>query len=524
MNKKDALFELIHSLNMNEKRYFSLFASRHTIGDKNNYLRLFEVLNKQKEYNDKPLLHLFHKGSTFPEGRTFAVKNLQFNKQYLYKLILKSLASCYAENTVKRKLRSSLNQMEILMERGLYEQCEKLIAKTKELAKKYEHQATLLELVSIEMEVKHLQSYYEKEEHAIAVMQQKAMQEVEIYRNEIAYSFLSLQMTMNITAQGYIRTASDLSAYQGIIERMEKDKPLSYRAKLHFYFCQVIHYAVKEEYEKGYEIAVKAVKFMEEHSHHIAEAPSVYALALSNLSSIQLSLGKYKEMRQSIQKLKEVSLLTDKKHIRLKMQIFYSASIMELSLYCVTGEFEKAVAAISSLEEEMNSYQVNTLYQQKKMLLNYGIAHSFLGNGNYSAANKYINEIINDTDSSKTNFGCFARIMSLIIHFELNNQDLLEYTVKSTHRFLYKKERLYKVETIILDFISKELPKIYSNKELLVAFKKLKEDIELVTTDSFERKALEYFDFISWLESKIENRPFAEVVREKAGCPSPTLP
>lgn len=31
----------------------------------------------------------------------------------------------------------------------------------------------------------------------------------------------------------------------------------------------------------------------------------------------------------------------------------------------------------------------------------------------------------------------------------------------------------------------------------------------------YESKALEYFDFVSWLESKIENRPFAEVVREK---------
>ena len=44
----------------------------------------------------------------------------------------------------------------------------------------------------------------------------------------------------------------------------------------------------------------------------------------------------------------------------------------------------------------------------------------------------------------------------------------------------------------------------------------VKEELVEITKDDFERKALEYFDFISWLESKIEGRVFAEVVREKA--------
>ncbi len=44
---------------------------------------------------------------------------------------------------------------------------------------------------------------------------------------------------------------------------------------------------------------------------------------------------------------------------------------------------------------------------------------------------------------------------------------------------------------------------------MLVQFKKLK-------TDPYEKGAFEYFDFISWLESKIENRPFAEIIKEKA--------
>ena len=50
------------------------------------------------------------------------------------------------------------------------------------------------------------------------------------------------------------------------------------------------------------------------------------------------------------------------------------------------------------------------------------------------------NEIlINDGSNQRNDFVCFTRILNFITHFELNNADMLEYTVKSTYRFLYKR-------------------------------------------------------------------------------------
>jgi len=71
---------------------------------------------------------------------------------------------------------------------------------------------------------------------------------------------------------------------------------------------------------------------------------------------------------------------------------------------------------------------------------------------------------------------------------------------------------------MVLSFIREKLPKVITQKELILAFRELKEELEEIIKDSFERKALEYFDFISWLESKIENCPFAEIVKEKANA------
>ena len=92
---------------------------------------------------------------------------------------------------------------------------------------------------------------------------------------------------------------------------------------------------------------------------------------------------------------------------------------------------------------------------------------------------------------------------------------MFEYTVKSTCHFLYKRRELYQYETAILNFIKNKISKNLNNKELIQAFIDLKGELEEIVKDPLEQNALESFNFIYWLQSKIENRPFGEIVREK---------
>ncbi len=39
--------------------------------------------------------------------------------------------------------------------------------------------------------------------------------------------------------------------------------------------------------------------------------------------------------------------------------------------------------------------------------------------------------------------------------------------------------------------------------------------MDTIAGDPFEKNALDYFDIISWVDCKIQNRPFEDVVREK---------
>lgn len=108
----------------------------------------------------------------------------------------------------------------------------------------------------------------------------------------------------------------------------------------------------------------------------------------------------------------------------------------------------------------------------------------------------------------------FARILRLISYFELGDEELVEYSIKSTYRFLLKKGTLQRYQRLILDFLRNS--KYYdTQKKLIAAFSGLKQEMEKLQSSRYEKRAFLYFDIISWLESKIENRKVEDIIKEK---------
>ena len=68
----------------------------------------------------------------------------------------------------------------------------------------------------------------------------------------------------------------------------------------------------------------------------------------------------------------------------------------------------------------------------------------------------------------------------------------------------------------MLNFIGRTLPSFPQRGELREAFSRLKSTLTELSEDPFEKKAMEGFDWIPWLESKITGRSFAEIIKEKA--------
>jgi hypothetical protein len=104
--------------------------------------------------------------------------------------------------------------------------------------------------------------------------------------------------------------------------------------------------------------------------------------------------------------------------------------------------------------------------------------------------------------------------LCLIVHYELGKDYYLENQLKNTYKFLLKMNDLHEVQKEIIKFL-KNLNNFYPN-DIKKEFIKMRERFIELEKNTYEKRAFLYLDIISWLESKIENRKIADIMKEKA--------
>ena len=504
------LFQLIKSLSMSEKRYFKLYTSGKGGKEQNVSATLFDAIDEQKEY-DELAIRVRFKGENF-------VKRFDRAKQNLYEAVLKSLTAYHADASAASKLKELLQRIRILYDKGLQDQCEKLIDIACRLADKYQNYFYKTEILKWKLDIVRRKNFSNATEKSINEIEIALFDAIEKNKKIQEYNFLAARLSTTRLKIGAPRTNTNLAKYTSIIENpllLSQREPPSYNASVYFYQCYALYFQAKADYVNGLPYIEKYVNLVRTHPHQIAEDQQVYVSALTWLCIFQIRLRRYPEALVSIKELKALPIRSE---FVKKRSLFFTAN-NELNIYILNGQFELGLKWINE-----NSAYLNSLQREKSKYLNRRHLHTFsaifdifFGVQQYKNAKYWLNIILNNTDAHfNPEVQCFSRIENVILHYEIGDQEQLEHITRSTYRFLYKRERLYKLETIILSFIRKKMPHIVTDKQRIDAFKELRSAIEIIAKDPFQRKALEYFDILSWLTSKIEDRPFAEVVKERA--------
>ena len=142
MAKSSVLFDLINSLDYGEKRYFKRYSRLHNTKGNNHYLLVFDELNKMQHYDEETIIKKLN----------LSTKNWNFSaeKTYLYNLILKCLRNYHAKKSMVNYLKELRIDANILLEKGLINQCLKRIRKAKKIAKDHDFNLELLEFLLME--------------------------------------------------------------------------------------------------------------------------------------------------------------------------------------------------------------------------------------------------------------------------------------------------------------------------------------------------------------------------------------
>jgi hypothetical protein len=506
MTTSENIFELIKSLSPSEKGYIKKLSSFHVRGSQNQYIKLFDAVDKQSVYDEKELVKKF-KGESF-------TNNFSVAKNYLYNYILKGLES-YNKNP-RGEIRSFLNQVEILENKNLSSHCEKLLEKARKIAMKFELFEMLEEIIDWEITLHSRKTPNEKNNKLMVAFYDELF---ELYKKKditLRYKKVSSLVYSKMHNKGQIRSLEETKEYQDIIDQGPggtEHNLSNFKARLYFLLANSNYYLHISEFERSYQYTTRILKLWEDNSHMIETNLYNFFACLINKGACELHFRKYAELNKTLDKIDEYFAHFQPENNYLRLSLFNFKFYVSL----FTGQQEKGLEIAGEIEKYLNGPRAQEEDKKAKQLFHFGMSCLYIGIGDYKSANKHVNIVLNDFESDlRSDLFCFSHILSIIIHYELGNKELLEYRVKSTYRLLLKRNKLYKVESLILDFIKDTISVINTEEDQKKAFVDLRDKmVEATISNRFEQIALDYFDFISWLESKFQNKSFREIKRSK---------
>ncbi len=503
----DPLYLLIKSLSKSEKRNFKLFANRLQSNEDSKFLVLFDILDKQNEYNEDKIFQ-----------KTSEISKMQLSnvKAHLYKQILQSLRLNASNQDLDVYLREQIDYAKLLYNKGLYNQSLKMLDRAKTTASEFEKNALLLEIYEFE---KHIESQYIT--RSIDSTAEELTRQSNVLNKKIigtnTFSNLGLRLYGLYLKTSHIRNEKD---YLFVSEFFKSNLPayhideLSFFEKLYLFQSYVWYNYIIQDFLTCYKYANKWVDLFEENSHLVPVYADLYLKGLHNLMAALFFINHKTKFNDTLNKLeninKEEFIQNNENNTVLLFQYFY---INKINYHFMNGDFSGGLYLVNEIEDGIERYS-KKIDDNRILNFYYKIGCLYFGSGDNINAINYLNKVINHPAQIRGDIQSFSRILKLIAHYEMGDNEMVQYQVKAVYRFLYKLEELNQVQQYIISFLRK-VP-LMDASSVKREFIKLRSNLIKLQQDPYEKRAFLYLDIISWLTCKIENRTIQEVMREKA--------
>jgi hypothetical protein len=500
------LFDLIKTLTGHEKRYFILFCSFQA-GNKK-YLKLYYLLEKQKTYNEEKLIAALKNDPM--------CKQLAVSKNYLYTMILKSLNSYNA--SFKTSFGSTIDTIEILYYKGLYKQCFKLISKLKKQIYKYEKFHLLFEvfiweraLLSQMEDVKNffdLRNHIRKEEEEVL----KVMESIHkyCYANFFTYySYIKDDVSFrHMKEVDFKRNAEVLTA-------PVNEENLCFHERHYRYSGQSYYYHFKKDFEKAVASSKNTLLLMDAHPLQIELAPFNYLAANMTHMLMLYQLKRYDEILAICKKVKDLQhqLKQAKSSRFLQAAIFNCGLNYELAVYASVADVKKAKLILPEVEKGIEEYKP-LMNEQIFSVWCFNVSLMYFFSEEYKTSLKWLNNIINETfDRLRTDFTLSITLMRMILHYELQNESIYPYLLRSSYRRISKMDYNPVITSPLLSGI-KLLFDATDKKKIVKSLKYIHENLTALSSNDDFNRLMNFFDVTHWLDSKIKNVSFAQIIQE----------
>lgn len=426
MARQDPLHQLIRGLEKGEIRHFRLLARMHYSSEKrSDYEELFDLMAAQERYDEAEIVSRL-------SNKVFA-GNVSSGKNYLYKMILKSLRHYYSEENIYFQIREMWMDAFLLMRKGLHKQAIKILQKAMKLCSEKGLYASYFDFSQTKR--RHDLQYANLTGPDI-LNQLKEAENVEYIRLGRLLIAQHATAITEIGARGAL--LSDLGwdeikeSYSPLLDEMKKDGQVKHDV-LGYYLPMVKYHNFKKEYDKSFEIQEEILRHLVyEDNTMMKAAPRRYFAFCVNFFNVCSLLGHYSRMEELLQYMKQVQPKSIEEGLFYKSDILYS----EVVYYTLSEKYEGIL--------NMKNEPVNILKEvghlmplSKQWATCINIASAYMYVGRFSEALDWLNIIFQNQDNETHPFYQLVnRLYMMVCHIELGNTAFLEHLERNIVLFI----------------------------------------------------------------------------------------
>lgn len=433
------IFQLIRSMTPSEKRYFK----RHYSSERSLTTILFDFINKMDVY-DEDLVKENFKG-------TKLAKNLKVYKVQLADLLLKSLTSYYNKKSIKSKIRIGVEEVEILMDKGLYDLAENKLKKVKALCLKYEEYGQMFSILMLEV---HLNYFYKIRRISQYPIFEEINEQTEVLKNIFRLQHISFELSDKINSElTESISKKHLLSYDKILKEELKKSENNKRSFQEQYYLYIslakLNSVNSNDVQNEYKFKKKTIELFDNYAHLTETHPRLYWAALYNYLQSCFRLKKFEELEKGIETLKE---FTPKYPSTERNLIFIY--LLETNYYYKQKKYNEIINSLEELtKKHIKKYRQETELSTMYLYTYFAITYMILNKP--QKVHYYLRRLHLAAKNSPPVYSQSFDLLELISHYETNDYNLIQNLIVSYRRKHNKAEETTPFFKEMLGFLAK---------------------------------------------------------------------
>lgn len=500
MTPSTVLFDLVKSLTQAEKRYFRLYASRHVLNNQSLSLVLFDALKQQPRYDEQALKLRMQTHGSKPH-------NFASLKHSLQDMILQAMREFHRAARPHRQVRDLVEDAAFLHAKGLTAAGLKLLQKAKEKAVHYEAFDMQLYIAEVEIEylaqrdrvlnVNHLRQFSQDADLAVTglrtVNELKRLSFQLLYRARRNYSLRDQKEVMSI---------QEVAAHPVLHQQHTSFMGQYMVARVKATLAQL-----GGDFETSFQWRKEILALWAAFPQMQEAFPHLRGISIANYLAACHDTERYREMPVGIDQLRALKPSNPTESIEFQQ----NAAYYEL-LYCMnTCNWDRAVACVTDLEHIL-VHHLHGINKARLIAIWYNLANYHLFMGNNKAALAMVNAILNDEGSRhREDIQQATRLLQVVIHYELENIDILDHLLRGTKRYMQMKESMHAFEHHLIRTMSR-LQGTASETDKHSRLSDLQKKLTALRADPENKDAPGLREIQCWLEAKLSKKRLRDTV------------